>query len=415
MTPLQHQGAAAKAAAHVLSTAGTMKKNQALEAIADILIQHQAEWLSANAEDVAAAREAGMAPAMLDRLTLTPERICGIVDAVHQVAALPDPIGKVDKMETRPNGLIIGRRRVPLGVIAIIFEARPNVTVDAAALCLKSGNACILRGGREAIRSNRCAAALMRQALVRAGLPEDCISLIQDTSHETANELMHLDGYVDVLIPRGGAGLIRAVAREASVPVIRTGEGVCHLYVDNEADLDMAANILCNAKCSRPSVCNAVECVLIHRDVEQAFLEKAVPLLDRYGVELRCDPASLAMLGSRGTPAAESDWDAEYDDYILAVKTVESMEEAIAFINLHGTGHSEAILTANYFKAQTFLDQVDAAAVYVNASTRFTDGGEFGLGAEIGISTQKMHARGPMGLEELTSCKYVIYGEGQVR
>ena len=415
MTPLQHQGAAAKAAAHVLSTAGTMKKNQALEAIADILTQHQAEWLSANAEDVAAAREAGMAPAMLDRLTLTPERISGIVDAVRQVAALPDPIGKVDKMETRPNGLIIGRRRVPLGVIAIIFEARPNVTVDAAALCLKSGNACILRGGREAIRSNRCAAALMRQALVRAGLPEDCISLIQDTSHETANELMHLDGYVDVLIPRGGAGLIRAVAKEASVPVIRTGEGVCHLYVDNEADLDMAADILYNAKCSRPSVCNAVECVLIHRDVEQAFLEKAVPLLDRHGVELRCDPASLAMLGSRGTPAAESDWDAEYDDYILAVKTVESMEEAIAFINLHGTGHSEAILTANYFKAQTFLDQVDAAAVYVNASTRFTDGGEFGLGAEIGISTQKMHARGPMGLEELTSCKYVIYGEGQVR
>ncbi len=415
MTPLQHQGAAAKAAAHVLSTAGTMKKNQALEAIADILTQHQAEWLSANAEDVAAAREAGMAPAMLDRLTLTAERISDIVDAVRQVAALPDPIGKVDKMETRPNGLIIGRRRVPLGVIAIIFEARPNVTVDAAALCLKSGNACILRGGREAIRSNRCAAALMRQALVRAGLPEDCISLIQDTSHETANELMHLDGYVDVLIPRGGAGLIRAVAKEASVPVIRTGEGVCHLYVDNEADLDMAANILYNAKCSRPSVCNAVECVLIHRDVEQAFWEKAVPLLDRHGVELRCDPASLAMLGSRGTPAAESDWDAEYDDYILAVKTVESMEEAIAFINLHGTGHSEAILTANYFKAQTFLDQVDAAAVYVNASTRFTDGGEFGLGAEIGISTQKMHARGPMGLEELTSCKYVIYGEGQVR
>ena len=415
MTPLQHQGAAAKVAAHVLSTAGTMKKNQALESIADILTQHQAEWLSANAEDVAAAREAGMAPAMLDRLTLTAERISDIVDAVRQVAALPDPIGKVDKMETRPNGLIIGRRRVPLGVIAIIFEARPNVTVDAAALCLKSGNACILRGGREAIRSNRCAAALMRQALVRAGLPEDCISLIQDTSHETANELMHLDGYVDVLIPRGGAGLIRAVAKEASVPVIRTGEGVCHLYVDSEADLDMAANILYNAKCSRPSVCNAVECVLIHRDVEQAFLEKAVPLLDRHGVELRCDPASLAMLGSRGTPAAESDWDAEYDDYILAVKTVESMEEAIAFINLHGTGHSEAILTANYFKAQTFLDQVDTAAVYVNASTRFTDGGEFGLGAEIGISTQKMHARGPMGLEELTSCKYVIYGEGQVR
>ena len=415
MTPLQQQGAAAKAAAHVLSTAGTMKKNQALEAIADILTQHQAEWLSANAEDVAAAREAGMAPAMLDRLTLTPERVAGIVDGVRQVAALPDPIGRVDKMETRPNGLIIGRRRVPLGVIAIIFEARPNVTVDAAALCLKSGNVCILRGGKEAIRSNRCVTALMREALVSAGLPEDCISLVQDTSHETANELMHLDGYVDVLIPRGGAGLIRAVAKEASVPVIRTGEGVCHVYIDDEADLDMAAKVLYNAKCSRPSVCNAAECVLVHRDVAADFWKKALPLLDRHGVELRADREALDLLGTRALPASEADWDAEYDDYILAVRTVGGMEEAIDFINRHGTGHSEAIITKNYFKAQHFLDQVDAAAVYVNASTRFTDGGEFGLGAEIGISTQKMHARGPMGLEELTSCKYVIYGEGQVR
>ncbi len=415
MTVLQQQGAAAKAASYTLATARTARKNAALEAIAKILTERQAEWLSANAEDVAAARGAGMRPAMLDRLTLTPERVAGIVDGVRQVIALPDPIGKADKTETRPNGLIIGRRRVPLGVIAIIFEARPNVTVDAAALCLKSGNVCILRGGKEAIRSNRTVTALMREALQSAGLPEDCVSLVQDTSHETANELMHLDACVDVLIPRGGAGLIRTVAKEASVPVIRTGEGVCHLYIDSEADLDMGAEILYNAKCSRPSVCNAAECVLIHEDVLEPFLQKAVPLLDRHHVELRCDEKARAVLGDRGVPAEESDWDAEYDDYILAVRTVKDMEEAIAFVNAHGTHHSESIITANYFKAQRFLDAVDAAAVYVNASTRFTDGGEFGLGAEIGISTQKMHARGPMGLEELTSCKYVIYGMGQVR
>ena len=289
MTALQQQGAAAKAATYALATASTAVKNAALEAMAQALIQGQEDWLAANAQDVAAAREAGMRPAMLDRLTLTPERIAGIVDGVRQVAALPDPIGRVDRMETRPNGLIIGRRRVPLGVIAIIFEARPNVTVDAAALCLKSGNVCILRGGKEAIRSNRCAAELMRGALVQAGLPADCISLVQDTSHETANELMHLDGYVDVLIPRGGAGLIRAVAKEASVPVIRTGEGVCHVYVDDEADLDMAASILYNAKCSRPSVCNAAECVLVHRDVAAEFWKRALPLLSAKSVELRGD------------------------------------------------------------------------------------------------------------------------------
>ncbi len=415
MTALQQQGQAAKDAAYVLSTAGTARKNAALAAIADTLAQHQSQWLEANAQDVAAAKEAGIRPAMLDRLTLTPERIAGIVEGVRQVAALPDPIGRVDKMETRPNGLIIGRRRVPLGVIAIIFEARPNVTVDAAALCLKSGNACILRGGKEAIRSNRCAAELMSQALHTAGLPEDCISLVQDTSHETARELMHLNDFVDVLIPRGGAGLIRAVAKEASVPVIRTGEGVCHIYIDNEADLDMGARILFNAKCSRPSVCNAAECVLVHQDVAADFWKLALPLLNEKQVELRADAAAMEILGQRAVPAAESDWDAEYGDYILAVRTVRDMDEAVAFINRHGTGHSEAIITRNYFKAQHFLDYVDAAAVYVNASTRFTDGGEFGLGAEIGISTQKMHARGPMGLEELTSCKYVIYGEGQVR
>ena len=415
MSTLQQQGLAAKSASRILSTIGTARKNAALEAIAEILSKRQGEWLEANARDTAAAREAGMRPALLDRLTLTPERIAGIVDGVRQIITLADPIGQVDRMDTRPNGLIIGRRRAPLGVIAIIYEARPNVTVDAAALCLKSGNACILRGGREAIHSNRCAAALMREALAQAGLPEDSVSLVQDTSRETARELMHLNSCVDVLIPRGGAGLIRAVAAEASVPVIRTGEGVCHVYVDSGADLDMAAEILYNAKCSRPSVCNAAECVLVHKDVAKAFWDRALPLLDRHQVELRADQGALAILGSRALPASEEDWDTEYGDYTLAVRTVENLEEAVDFINAHGTGHSESIVTANYFRAQQFLDTVDAAAVYVNASTRFTDGGEFGLGAEIGISTQKMHARGPMGLSELTSCKYVIYGEGQVR
>ncbi|KAF5062894.1 Gamma-glutamyl phosphate reductase [anaerobic digester metagenome] len=415
MTVLERQGQAAKSAGRTLAIAGTAKKNAALEAIAKALIEKQDLWLAANAEDVAAAKEAGIRPAMLDRLTLTPERIADIVAGVRQVAALPDPIGVVTKMETRPNGLIIGRRRVPLGVIAIIFEARPNVTVDAAALCLKSGNACILRGGKEAIRSNRAVAELMRGALESVGLSADCVSLVQDTSHETADELMNLTAYVDVLIPRGGANLIRSIAKNASVPVIRTGEGVCHVYIDSEADLDMGAKILYNAKCSRPSVCNAAECVLVAQDVAAEFFKKALPLLKEKNVELRCDEAALSLIGGDAVAAAEADWDAEYDDYILAVHIVKDAAEAIDFINTHGTGHSESIITKNYFTAQHFLDAVDAAAVYVNASTRFTDGGEFGLGAEIGISTQKMHARGPMGLESMTSCKYVIYGEGQVR
>ena len=415
MTVLEQQGAAARAAARILATAGSSLKDKALTAMADALIDGMDEWLEGNRLDMEKARADGMSQALQDRLLLTEERIRGIADGIRAIVSLPDPIGRVDRMETRPNGLIIGRRTVPLGVIAIIYEARPNVTADAAALCLKSGNACILRGGKEAFRSNQAAVRLMRRALVSAGLPEDCIALIQDTTRESASELMHMNEYVDVLIPRGGAGLIRAVASQASVPVIRTGEGVCHVYVDAAADLDMAARILYNAKCSRPSVCNAAECVLIHEAAAADFLPKAVSLLDRCGTELRCDEASLALLGSRGVPATDEDWDAEYGDYILAVRVVAGMDEAIAFINEHGTGHSECIVTNDYSAAQRFLDEVDAAAVYVNASTRFTDGGEFGMGAEIGISTQKMHARGPMGLEELTSRKYVIYGSGQVR
>lgn len=412
---LIEQAKQAKASTVCLATASTSKKNEALEAIADILIERGQEWLDANAKDFKHAEEANMSKALLDRLLLTSERIEDIANAVREIIALPDPIGKVDKMEKRPNGLIIGRRRVPLGVVAIIYEARPNVTVDAAALCLKSGNVCILRGGKEAFSSNKCVVELIQAALESVGLPKECVSLVQDTSHEIANELMHLNDYVDVLIPRGGAGLIRTVAKEASVPVIRTGEGICHIYVDENADLQMAANILFNAKCSRPSVCNAVECVLVHNKIASDFWQIALPLLQEKNVEIRADEASLKVLGNAAIPATEQDWDTEYDDYILAVRSVNNMEEAIEFINEHGTGHSECIVTNDYTKAQRFLDVVDAAAVYVNASTRFTDGGEFGLGAEIGISTQKMHARGPMGLEELTSSKYVIYGSGQVR
>ena len=415
MTILETQGLAARHAERVLAVAGTAQKNRALEAIARALKERESAILAENQKDLAAARESGMKASLLDRLALSPQRIDGIVEGVRQVAALPDPIGCVTRMEKRPNGLVIGKRRVPLGVIGIIYEARPNVTVDAAALCLKSGNAVILRGGKEAFRSNKAFVAVMRDALEVAGLPRDCVALVEDTSRASAQELMGLTGYLDVLIPRGGAGLIRTVVENARVPVIETGVGVCHVYVDGEADLDMGARILYNAKTSRPSVCNAAECLLVHAQAAEAFLPKAKALLDQKNVELRGCPRTCAILGEGVQPACEADWDTEFGDYILAVKVVEDAGEAIDFINAHGTQHSEAIITKNYFKAQHFLDQVDAAAVYVNASTRFTDGFEFGLGAEIGISTQKMHARGPMGLEELTSSKYIVYGTGQVR
>ena len=415
MTILETQGLAARHAERVLAVAGTAQKNRALEAIARALKERESAILAENQKDLAAARESGMKASLLDRLALSPQRIDGIVEGVRQVAALPDPIGCVTRMEKRPNGLVIGKRRVPLGVIGIIYEARPNVTVDAAALCLKSGNAVILRGGKEAFRSNKAFVAVMRDALEVAGLPRDCVALVEDTSRASAQELMGLTGYLDVLIPRGGAGLIRTVVENARVPVIETGVGVCHVYVDGEADLDMGARILYNAKTSRPSVCNAAECLLVHAQAAEAFLPKAKALLDQKNVELRGCPRTCAILGEGVQPACEADWDTEFGDYILAVKVVKDAGEAIDFINAHGSGHSEAIVTNNYFTAQRFLDQVDAAAVYVNASTRFTDGFEFGLGAEIGISTQKMHARGPMGLEELTSSKYIVYGTGQVR
>ena len=415
MTQLEMQGLAAKNASRVLSIAGTAKKNAALEAIGSALVARQEEILAANQEDMTAAKAAGMRPSLQDRLALDGSRIAGIVDGVRQVAALPDPIGETTKMSTRPNGLVIGKRRVPLGVIGIIYEARPNVTVDAAALCLKSGNAVILRGGKEAFHSNQAFVSIMRDALESAGLPRDCVALVTDTTRQSATELMNLTEYLDVLIPRGGAGLIKNVVEHAKVPVIQTGVGVCHVYVHGEADLDMAARIIHNAKTSRPSVCNAAECLLVDRAVARDFLPMAWQLLQTKNVELRGCPETRAILGDFVVPATEEDWDTEFGDYILAVKVVGGFDEAVEFIHAHGTGHSEAIVTNNYFAAQQFLDQVDAAAVYVNASTRFTDGNEFGLGAEIGISTQKMHARGPMGLEELTSSKFVIYGTGQIR
>ncbi|MBQ3089237.1 MAG: glutamate-5-semialdehyde dehydrogenase [Oscillospiraceae bacterium] len=415
MTALQQQGKAAKEAARILATASESRKNQALEAIAAALLARSGEILAANAADLERARANGMSLSLQDRLALTEDRIRGIAKGVREVIALPDPIGETVRETVRPNGLRIGRRRVPLGVIGIIYEARPNVTVDAAVLCLKSGNTTILRGGKEAFSSNQALTEIMRQALESAGLPADCVSLVQDTSRESANELMNLTEYLDVLIPRGGRGLIRAVSSNARVPVIRTGEGVCHTYIDKAADLDMAVEIAYNAKCSRPSVCNAMECVLVHSAVAGAFLPAMAERMAEKNVEFRGDERACAILGDKAAAASEADWDSEYGDYILAVKVVDTLEEAIDFCNAHGTGHSEAIVSDSYTAGQKFVDEVDAAAVYVNASTRFTDGGEFGLGAEIGISTQKMHARGPMGLEELTSTKFVVMGSGQVR
>ena len=415
MTELEKQGAGAKEAARVLAVASTAVKNAALEAIAAGLLAGQDAILAANAEDMDAARTGGMAQAMLDRLALTPARIAGMADGVRQVAALPDPIGVVDRRVERPNGLVIERRRVPLGVIAIIFEARPNVTSDAAALCLKSGNAVILRGGKEAAHSCRAIADVMRRAVASAGLPENCINLVADTSRESAAELMRLRDYVNVLIPRGGAGLIRATVENARVPVIETGVGNCHVYVDGAADLQMAADIIYNAKCSRPSVCNAAETLLVDRRVAQAFLPMAKARLDEKHTQLRGCPETRAILGDCVVPATEADYASEFGDYILAVKVISGLDEALAHIAKYSTGHSECIVTEDRAAAEKFMDNVDAAAVYHNASTRFTDGGEFGLGAEIGISTQKLHARGPMGLEQLTSVKYTVYGTGQVR
>lgn len=405
---------AAKQAAAKLAVTSTAVKNAALLAMAAALEAKQSEILAANERDMTAAAAKGMKSSMLDRLKLTAERISGMADGLRQVAGLADPVGNVIDGKTLPNGLHITKIRVPLGVIGIIYEARPNVTADAAGLCLKSGNAVILKGGSEAMESNKTVAAILAQAAEGAGIPAGSIQFIDTSDRQAVQDLIHMNGLVDVVIPRGGAGLIQAVVRNASVPVIETGAGVCHTYVDKDADVEMAMKIAFNAKVQRPSVCNAMETLLVHKDIADKFLPMMLMMYNSSAVEIRGDEAVQEYSG-QVHPATEEDWSTEYGDLRLSVKIVDSIEEAMAHIAKYGTGHSECIVTNNYQAAQLFQYTVDAAAVYVNASTRFTDGNEFGFGAEIGISTQKLHARGPMALPELTSTKYLINGNGQVR
>ncbi|MGG0464057.1 glutamate-5-semialdehyde dehydrogenase [Priestia aryabhattai] len=414
MSELHLKGKQAQEASYFLGNVTSEQKQQALYKMAAALLSQQGTILKANELDVEKAVQKGTSKAMLDRLSLNEERIHGMADGLRQVAALADPVGEVLSMAKRPNGLQIGQQRVPIGVIGIIYEARPNVTCDAAGLCLKAGNAVILRGGSEAFYSNQAIVSVLSQAAASAGLPEHSVQLIEDTSRETALELMKLNEYIDVLIPRGGAGLIEAVVKNATVPVIETGTGNCHIYVDEEYDRDMAANIVINAKASRPAVCNSAEKLIIHERAAHEFLPIIVQALREKGVEVRGDDRALTIVPDL-VPAGDEDWKKEYLDFIMAVKIVDDIDEAISHINVHSSHHSEAIVTTNYAHAQRFLQRVNSAAVYVNASTRFTDGEEFGFGAEIGISTQKLHARGPMGLKELTTLKYIIYGNGQIR
>jgi glutamate-5-semialdehyde dehydrogenase len=411
---LNHLGVNAKAAETEMRNLSTDKKNEVLLAVADRLVKDTQTLIRANTVDVEEGKRNQMPEGLIDRLLLTESRIEGMAEGLRQVAALDDPIGEVTGMKKRPNGLLIGQKRVPLGVIGIIYEARPNVTADAFALCFKTGNVVILKGGSDAIHSNEAIVNSIRATLKEQRVTEDAIQLISDTSRETAAEFMKMNQYVDVLIPRGGRGLIKAVVEQSTIPVIETGTGNCHTYVDETADLQMAADIIINAKTQRVGVCNACESVLVHEKVKDAFLPVLAKRLQEKHVEIRADQAAYELIPG-AVHATEEDWGKEYLDYILSVKVVSSVEEAIAHINKYNTRHSEAIITNNYTNAQKFLDEVDAAAVYVNASTRFTDGFEFGFGAEIGISTQKLHARGPMGLLALTTTKYIIYGNGQIR
>ena len=403
----------AKAASFKLALMDTDLKNSALLRIAEVLSENTEEILAANREDLGAAEANGVPPTMLDRLTLTEGRIKGICDSLVALTALEDPIGKGESW-SRPSGITISRVRVPLGVVAIIYEARPNVTVDSAALCLKTGNAVVLRGGKEAINTNTALVALMQRALESVGVDPHAVGLVESTERESANILMNMKGYVDVLIPRGGKGLIKSVAENATVPVIETGAGNCHVYVDADADIDMAISVVMNAKCSRPSVCNAAETLLVHSGIAAKFLPSFAEAAAELDVELRGCPKTKVLIPS-AIEATEEDYETEYNDYILAIKVVGDISEAIDHINKYSTAHSEAILTSNEASAEKFLAEVNSAAVYVNASTRFTDGGEFGFGAEIGISTQKLHVRGPMGLPALTTEKYLIRGEGSIR
>ena len=407
-------GKNAKEAENTLRTISTNQKNRVLVAVADHLVESSEKLLKANAIDVSNGKKNNMPEGLIDRLLLTSDRIEGMAEGLRQLVALEDPIGEITGMKKRPNGLLIGQKRVPLGVIGIIYEARPNVTADAFGLCFKTGNVVILKGGSDAIHSNEAIVECIRETLVSEGVTPDAIQLIQDTSRETAAEFMKMNEYVDVLIPRGGRGLIKAVVNQSTIPVIETGTGNCHIYVDKTADLQMAADIIMNAKTQRVGVCNACESLLVHKSVKDALLPVLAERLKTKNVEMRADQEAMDLMPG-AVPATEEDWGTEYLDYILSIKVVYSVDEAIAHINRYNTGHSEAIITNDYTNAQKFLDEVDAAAVYVNASTRFTDGFEFGYGAEIGISTQKLHARGPMGLLALTTTKYIIYGNGQVR
>ena len=414
MTDLMQLGQQAKDSAQQLALMPTNRKNELLVQMAQTIKKNQQAIIEANHKDLEKAVENNISETMQDRLQLTPERINAMATEIEKIASLDDPIGKVDEMWTNTDGLRIGKKRVPLGVTGIIYESRPNVTTDAASLAFKSGNAVILRGGKEAFFSNQLLVQLLQQVLVSAGESPYAIQFVDDTSHETAGQLMRLTEYLDVLIPRGGAKLIQRVKEQATVPIIETGTGNNHVYIDKEAQLSMAVNIIVNAKASRPSVCNAAETLLIHSEIAPFFLPAIEKELVEHGVSLRADARALEYLETAAL-AEDTDWDTEYLDYILAVKVVDSLDEAIAHINRHNTKHSETIVTDSYAASQRFLNEVDAAAVYVNASTRFTDGSVFGFGAEIGISTQKLHARGPMGLKELTSTKYIIYGDGQIR
>ncbi len=414
MLSVKELGINAKKASRTLSVAKE-KKNDALKNIADALVKNADAIIEANNIDIENGKKNGLSDAMIDRLRLTKERIDDIASGVREIVAMPDPVSKVLTGNTLENGLEISKVTVPLGVIGIIFESRPNVTADAAALCLKAGNCVILRGGKEAINSNKAIVEIMREAIYKAGLPKDCINLIEDTTRQSSIELMGLTDYLDVLIPRGGAGLIRAVVENAKVPVIETGVGNCHAYVDESADIEMAKNIIFNAKTSRVSVCNALETMLIHKNIAEKALPVIFDALCEKNVEIRGCEKTVEILGDKIKSACENDYATEFLDYILAVKVVDSIDDAIDHISKFSSGHSETIITENYKNAEKFLNEIDSSAVYVNASTRFTDGGQFGLGAEIGISTQKLHARGPMGLENLVSTKYIIRGDGHIR
>lgn len=415
MNYIEQLGEAARKSKKSIATASTAKKNEILEKIAENLRKNIDVILKENEKDTAMAKENGITDAMVDRLRLTPERINDIADACIYLTGLNDPVGEVIEGYTRPNGMRITKTRVPMGVIGIIFESRPNVTVDAATLCIKSGNATILRGGKEAINSNKILMNIMRESVEECGLPKDIIQLVEDTSRESSNQMMKANGYIDVLIPRGGKGLIKAVVENATVPVIETGSGNCHIYIDESADIDMAVSVTNNGKTQRPSVCNALETCLVHRSVADKFLPKLMEEFKKFNVDVRGCERTREILGDGIKEATESDYATEFDDYIMAVKVVDNIDEAIEHISKYSTGHSECIITNDLKNAEKFQREIDSACVYVNCSTRFTDGGEFGFGAEIGISTQRLHARGPMGLRELTTMKYLINGDGQIR